>query len=862
MKTRFITLLSVPCLLFALACSDSTSSRPELRGSSQLIIVPTGTLDQNILQILALFPNGLETAATVRWGNVKSKFAAGLTDPAQMVVAKQMVFDLSSWVNQKAPNMDTPPNGETRVSTASRAVLYMLMYVYGGPGGTVPPYSPAADAIVGLVTPTAPATIVTPSGHAGVSLDAGSVAENTVIVVSQNLTPYPDNCTGPLQTLVCQYPSFYNFDQFPHVKLLKAAKFSVCHVNGGTARRPLADHDRFRLAHAKPANPADYTPGSTIRDQNGESIEILPLISQTFVTCPPQTIIYARANADDGVMSKFAHKIQDILSPKTAFAIDQGGGGVSFFFSPFNDVDPDGRPDRAVQGLSAVPACGTDCSINPGSHLTVSFSVANIGTASTGDGAPGLIQLVQPAIEGPPTVIPLGVFQVAQIIPGSSVPTTQDVVVPTTVPAGNYTLRATVGIGFFNEIPADLVNNTGTVPLTVTVDLNRLFSGATTALAIAYHGNGLSPMREGQVTLSALASDEFLNAETFASRIAIDRRSLLSDNVTLRDAFRDLQAARATLDYASTQWQQNQPTSPGHGFLLTYAGFAEVIAAENWCSGTPTSTLSQSGTVVYGAQQSTSDLLAAAVSKFDQALAIANALGELGNSLAITARIGRARALLDLNDFTNAAATAGAVPTDFSTNLGPSPTENNGIFEFQNVEHRWTVSDNEGGNGLPFRSDGDSRIHFESIGAGFDFVTPVFAQLKYPNAGAGTEIANGVEARLIEAEAFLRNGDLAAFTASINGVRVFYGLSPLIVPGNAAAARQTLFKERAYSLWLTSHRLGDLRRLVSQYGLPANTVFPTGEYPKGGVYGSDVNFPIPIDPVFNPTGMVCLDRNP
>jgi len=468
MKTRFITLLSVPCMLFALACSDSTSSRPELRGSSGLIIVPTGTLDQNILQILALFPTGLETAATVRWGNVKSKYAAGLTDPAQMVTAKQMVFDLSSWVNQKAPNMDTPPNGETRVSTASRAVLYMLMYVYGGPGGTVPPYSPAADAIVGLVTPTAPATIVTPSGHAGVSLDAGSVAENTVIVVSQNLTPYPDNCSGPLQTLVCQYPSFYNFDQFPHVKLLKAAKFSVCHVNGGTARRPLADHDRFRLAHAKPANPADYTPGSTIRDQNGESIEILPLITQTFVTCPPETIIYARADANDGVLSKFAHKIQDVLSPKTAYAIDQGGGGVSFFFSPFNDVDPDGRPDRAVQNLTAAPVCGVPgCLAHPGTHLTVAYSIGNIGTASTGDGAPGLVQLVQPAIEGPPTIFPLGVFQVAQIVPGGSVAFNQDVVIPTNVPPGDYSVRVTMGIGFFNEVPADLLNNTASVPLTI-----------------------------------------------------------------------------------------------------------------------------------------------------------------------------------------------------------------------------------------------------------------------------------------------------------------------------------------------------------------------------------------------------------
>src|SRR5215210_6728414 len=112
--------LAVPvCLLFALACSDSpTSSKSLLPGSSSVIIVPTGTLDQNIIQILTLFPKGLETAATTRWGNVKSKFAAGLTDPAAMNVAKQMAFELSDWVNKKAPEMDTPPNGETKIIAA------------------------------------------------------------------------------------------------------------------------------------------------------------------------------------------------------------------------------------------------------------------------------------------------------------------------------------------------------------------------------------------------------------------------------------------------------------------------------------------------------------------------------------------------------------------------------------------------------------------------------------------------------------------------------------------------------------------------------------------------------------------------
>jgi len=99
-------------------------------------------------------------------------------------------------------------------------------------------------------------------------------------------------------------------------------------------------------------------------------------------------------------------------------------------------------------------------------------------------------------------------------------------------------------------------------------------------------------------------------------------------------------------------------------------------------------------------------------------------------------------------------------------------------------------------------------------------------------------------------------------TASLNTVRAVHGLPPMIPPASLTQARDILFKERAYTLWLTSHRLGDMRRLVRDYGLPASQVFPTGEYFKGGVYGTDVNFPIPVDAEFNPTGMACFDRLP
>jgi hypothetical protein len=60
--------------------------------------------------------------------------------------------------------------------------------------------------------------------------------------------------------------------------------------------------------------------------------------------------------------------------------------------------------------------------------------------------------------------------------------------------------------------------------------------------------------------------------------------------------------------------------------------------------------------------------------------------------------------------------------------------------------------------------------------------------------------------------------------------------------------------------------LGDLRRLIRVYGRDAETVFPTGDYLRGGVvvgtYGPDVNLPIPIEEQNNPDAQNgCIDRN-
>ena len=75
------------------------------------------------------------------------------------------------------------------------------------------------------------------------------------------------------------------------------------------------------------------------------------------------------------------------------------------------------------------------------------------------------------------------------------------------------------------------------------------------------------------------------------------------------------------------------------------------------------------------------------------------------------------------------------------------------------------------------------------------------------------------------------------------------------------AAIDLLFREKAFWTFTRGQRLGDLRRLVRQYGRAPENVFPEGEHYRGGPYGDDVNLPVPQQEENNPNFSGCTDRN-
>jgi hypothetical protein len=401
--------------------------------------------------------------------------------------------------------------------------------------------------------------------------------------------------------------------------------------------------------------------------------------------------------------------------------------------------------------------------------------------------------------------------------------------------------------------------------------VTALRNGAMQDFIFAYSGS-----LDAYAVASGNLGDEIQTTDNFADRFNTDSRAsneLLGG--ALNTTYNNLQLARSNLTGAIEKWIAVKPTTAASKDSLSemYAirGFTEAAFGEGYCSGVPFGKVALSGDFEYGDPLTTVQLFGRASASLDTALA--NATGANYRSLAA---IGKARVLLDQGQFAAAAAAVSAVPTAFKYTLSHSiatARQTNGIWSavFNNGA-RYTVGTNEGTNGLDYLvTPADPRVPWvATTNIGFDGSANLPRQLKYTSQSAPFVLADGIEARLIELEARLQGGtqaDRDAVHAGLNTLRATglpAAITPLAAsPTTQAAAVDLLFKERAYWLYLTGHRLGDMRRLIRQYSRTAATVFPVGNvrYRPGLTYGSDVNLVIPFAERNNPKFNGCLDRN-
>jgi hypothetical protein len=394
-----------------------------------------------------------------------------------------------------------------------------------------------------------------------------------------------------------------------------------------------------------------------------------------------------------------------------------------------------------------------------------------------------------------------------------------------------------------------------------------LYGGAIKNLAHAYAGNG----QGNDIYLSGLFSDELITTSSSAEEV--DARSL-DASVT--------SSANNTLYGLLQQWRQQanvaipimqrfptQIPSALVGRVYAIEGYAELVLAERYCSGIPLTTLPpEGGALQYTRGFTTEEVLTLAVAHFDSALALTSD----STGYQSLAKVGKARALVDLGQYTQAAQAVQGVSPSFVYQVqytnGTTGVDSNGVAA---TATRNALSNGEGVNGMLWTTPTpDPRVP----------VSGSAIPAKYLNGNTPVPLATGIEAQLIQAEADLSthgtnwltilNALRTTCTTAVGcptpapaGTGGVAGLPPLSDPGTDSLRVVMLFHERAFWLYLTGHRHGDLRRLVRQYHWAASGVFPAGV--RTGLsfkaFGASVVFPIPDAERNNPLFHGCLDLN-
>ncbi len=408
------------------------------------------------------------------------------------------------------------------------------------------------------------------------------------------------------------------------------------------------------------------------------------------------------------------------------------------------------------------------------------------------------------------------------------------------------------------------------------------FSGAKGQLFYAADGRWFS----GLLTWSGLLADEFTFTPFpgLAGSTNVDARMTAAGGGFQErgdSPWESLLQARSSILLALPGLVTYEPAGgrSAIGESLALTGYAELLLAESYCAGTTLTQILPGGGIQYGMPLSTDSLLGVAEGHFDSAMVEAS-----GNPKVVgLASVGLGRALLDRGRQTAAATAVGSVPTSFvydvelEPNLsagsqGPNPYAFGTSISFGRI---FNVADREGGNGLNFVTAGDPRLGLDSSmtnAAGGTWYLP----LKFEANLSFIPLATGIEARLIEAEAALKTGNASGWLADLNALRNSgctvlgvdstcalgtgqvpsqrTGLASLSDPGTDSGRVSLMFRERAFWLFGTGTRLGDLRRLIRQYGRDQSTVFPTGPYANGHNpslpspipnYGTDVNLTLP-----------------
>ena len=390
-----------------------------------------------------------------------------------------------------------------------------------------------------------------------------------------------------------------------------------------------------------------------------------------------------------------------------------------------------------------------------------------------------------------------------------------------------------------------------------------------------------------------LLADEWSTSSTFVQNDETDIRSIKTNNSTVTGMFRDLARARTAATQAIKALNEYRADETGRVAEMYFVrAFAEMQMANDYCNGIPLSDGSDAE-IIFGDPKTGAEVFEASIGSADSGLALVPT-GVTGDDLAVRRAllITKARALVGLNRHAEAAALLGAaIPSSYTYNVTYAVSSGSNVLWSQpRSALRYSVGDSVEGNArnlrvrnaIPFHSANDPRVpsQYLTTNAGRD-TTKAQDGRTYVRVTSlwlrttAVPVVNALDARLIEAEAELKANDIPGMMAILNALRATpprlgevqptaAQLPALATPATQEAAVSLFFREKAFWQFGRGHRLGDLRRLVRQYGRSPDNVFPVGEHYRGGAYGPDMNLPVPQaeenNPVLN-NAPACIDRN-
>jgi len=364
----------------------------------------------------------------------------------------------------------------------------------------------------------------------------------------------------------------------------------------------------------------------------------------------------------------------------------------------------------------------------------------------------------------------------------------------------------------------------------------------------------------------SMLTDEQVTGINWEQTARLNQRIVHYDDGEADFMYRNLQRFRAVADSVAGRFRTllTTPASdPRMAEALAYAGYGYILLGEAMCQSN-FSYGGQLGTTVYTSDQIT----ALAIPKLQEALQIA--VAARNDTIANLARVGLARASLQLGKMADVKTYAAQVAASFSYWVyysQNSAREENVMYDRTHGANKalgvspWFLYGPFGTKGQTNQTD--PRIQYTPDWAyGHNALTKLYtpwAPWSYSTYNGATQaaggkpgdftygtnirLASGLEAQHDYAEA---DGPTAATLSFVNARRAYGNEAPLPAGTSGSDLMAALRQERGRDLYLGGYRLGDLRRWKAQ---GVGDFFPTGPHVNAtwGNYGTATCFPIPLE---------------